>query len=494
MTQVQRSSPQLVILAMAVALIAAVVAIAGSGSQHVSANNPTLAVTPDATTHAPGEFVTFTVDVTNPDPGDVVPGAQLTLVLNPASYVALIFSSLTNPDSHWSCSTPTPGTTGSINCTHTAAWPQGESKQLSVDAWIPANTASDANVRLAGTLTCTNGSSYSFGGSGLVENCGATANGDVDVTAPEASLPVDKFANGECSPTLVASGSVSPSTSGCCAPGISVASISCCGDKRVVAGTVHVATDDDGCGVVPGTEQTYTIFVYNQGPSDAHDVVVTDTLPAGSKAIAINAPAGWTCSAVPAVSKVTCTIPTLPGPGFSGYGETVVIFVTIITNPSGVQGQTFVNTASSASPDDQVVHVASAGVVFLRPEADLVVHKAVASLPGAKLRYRIRVRNYGPSTAVNLTVTDNLAAQYTLATAVTSPAGWPVCAQPALGASGQIKCMKPSLLPGVSGIYTFDVNMLVAPDGRPKNKVTVSSVTFDTKLIDNTATEAATLP
>ena len=56
--------------------------------------------------------------------------------------------------------------------------------------------------------------------------------------------------------------------------------------------------------VSPGEEITYTLTVYNAGPSAAYSVVVSDTLPGEVSLVAIGG-SGWTCTV--SGSVVTCT-------------------------------------------------------------------------------------------------------------------------------------------------------------------------------------------
>lgn len=63
--------------------------------------------------------------------------------------------------------------------------------------------------------------------------------------------------------------------------------------------------------VPPGANVDYTLTVTNNGPSQAIDVTVTDTLPAGATFVSASGP-GWTCGRTG--GTVTCTRPTLdPG-------------------------------------------------------------------------------------------------------------------------------------------------------------------------------------
>ena len=76
---------------------------------------------------------------------------------------------------------------------------------------------------------------------------------------------------------------------------------------------------------VAGTGLTYTIEVSNAGPSDAQNVVVTDTLPAGVTLVATSG-----CAEDPA-GVPTCTLGTIAAGGSASY----TVMVTVDSGPSG---------------------------------------------------------------------------------------------------------------------------------------------------------------
>ncbi|MBK6796894.1 MAG: DUF11 domain-containing protein [Acidobacteria bacterium] len=74
---------------------------------------------------------------------------------------------------------------------------------------------------------------------------------------------------------------------------------------------VSIRKDDSVSAVAGGAPVSYKITVTNNGPSDAQNIEVSDSLPAGLLFEGITAPAGWNCT-TPAVGQggtITCTPP-----------------------------------------------------------------------------------------------------------------------------------------------------------------------------------------
>jgi len=160
-----------------------------------------------------------------------------------------------------------------------------------------------------------------------------------------------------------------------------------------------------------GSNLTYSINVTNNGPSDAASVTMADTLPpnttfvsesqlTGPAFICTNPPVGGT-------GAVSCSIATLT----AGTSATFSIVVQIaVAAPLGPSSNTATVTASSADPNP-ANNSSTAVTTIVLATADLSITKTPAPGPygtGLPLTYTIVVTNGGPSTATAVTVTDIL--------------------------------------------------------------------------------------
>ena len=89
-------------------------------------------------------------------------------------------------------------------------------------------------------------------------------------------------------------------------------------------------------GLVNGqAEISYTVLVRNDGPNQAHDVVVTDAAPGGVTFLSVTQPVNGSCTVTPAL--LSCSLGTL-GPGV----ERSIVLTARVTQPG-----TFVNSATA---------------------------------------------------------------------------------------------------------------------------------------------------
>ena len=147
---------------------------------------------------------------------------------------------------------------------------------------------------------------------------------------------------------------------------------------------------------------TYTLNVTNNGPSQATDVTVTDTIPAGLTFVRF-VPTTLPCTF--AAGTLTCTFPTL------NAGQTSVIGIEA-TVDVGTSGTTIDNTASVTANEAETDTTNNSDTATIGIDTvDLQVTKDVSdSTPneGDTITYTITVRNNGPAPATGIEITDDL--------------------------------------------------------------------------------------
>ncbi len=159
-----------------------------------------------------------------------------------------------------------------------------------------------------------------------------------------------------------------------------------------------IAKVDSHDPAAPGEALTYTLTIHNNGPSDASNVVVTDTLPISVSNI---------------IHSAGCTLFT--GEVVCNLGNLAVDATSIITIAMTIdQGitETLVNEAvvGSETPDITIPNIITETTAIIA-EADLTIAKVDShdpAAPGEALTYTLTVHNNGPSNASNIVVTDTL--------------------------------------------------------------------------------------
>jgi uncharacterized repeat protein (TIGR01451 family) len=156
--------------------------------------------------------------------------------------------------------------------------------------------------------------------------------------------------------------------------------------------------------VVAGQPITWTVTAHNNGPSDAGDVVITDTLPAEVTGVQLAPDAGLTCAAT--ATGFSCTAVALAN------GASASVHVTAVV-PSSSQSTTLVNSAAVASsaPDPSGANNNASATTTVTRQAALSVTKAADPAPfvsGRDATYTIVVSNAGPSDAQATLAADTL--------------------------------------------------------------------------------------
>lgn len=231
----------------------------------------------------------------------------------------------------------------------------------------------------------------------------------------------------------------------------------------------------------PGSNLTYTIEVTNiAGPSDATNVQLTDTLPAGVQFVSgsLNGQAATANG-----NQVTFPAITL-SPGSS---STANLTVAIDDAASG----TLTNTIDVTSdPGDVPGNNSSSVNTLLVPDVNLTVEKTVSSdsaQRGDQLTYTITVTNEGTSAAADVTASDLLPAGVDFVSG-SAPDGTP------LTANGQdVPVTIGDLAGDESATFTIVAAVNETASGTLQNSVSVATATTELNPDDNTATAGTTV-
>ena len=232
--------------------------------------------------------------------------------------------------------------------------------------------------------------------------------------------------------------------------------------------------------VTAGSTLTYTLSVTNNGPDDATDVTLTDTLPAGVTFDSATPDQG-TCNEAGGI--VTCDLGTIA----NGASVDVTIEVTvdsstinILTNMAEVEGNEIDpdDTNNSASEDTNV-----------NTEADLSVAKTDDPDPviaGNSLTYTVTVTNNGPSDATGVELTDTLPAGVTFALGTPDQG---TCNE----AGGIVTCDLGTIVNGASVDVTIEVTVDSSTINTLTNNASVTTTIIDPNAANNTVDEDTTV-
>lgn len=236
-----------------------------------------------------------------------------------------------------------------------------------------------------------------------------------------------------------------------------------------------------------GGDQTFTLRVTNSGnaPTDGSTVTVTDAFagvpPGAFDTITAVSGSGWSCTpATPASTPATvqCTRTDVLAAGDS-YPP-----ISITAQVGGLPNDNIVNTATvTGGGDGDTTNNSTTATGQTTARADVQMTKTASTataLTGQQVTFTMRVRNAGPSTAQDVTVTDtDLAANYTVDSVSSSQ-----------GSCTALPCSLGSLGSGAEATVTVVATVTAGGPGvvSADNTAQASSTTQDPDPTNNSST------
>ncbi len=240
---------------------------------------------------------------------------------------------------------------------------------------------------------------------------------------------------------------------------------------------LSVVTTADVEQAVAGTGITWTVTVRNDGPSTSADVVLRDLLPDGIEVGAVTTGAG-TCEAVDRGGLLRCDLGDLA----PGAIVTVTVTATVAPDADGVLENTAAVVSPTADPDTDDRGGAVAVPVVARADLHLTKQASDATARvGDVVRYTLGAGSRGPSTAVDVVVSDDLPSGVDLVGTPETDTGSCVVADRA------VTCTLGDLVPGDTAVVTLTTRVTAGAEGATvTNSAAVGSVTGELVPDDNT--------
>jgi len=250
---------------------------------------------------------------------------------------------------------------------------------------------------------------------------------------------------------------------------------------------LSVTKTDSPDPVFTGENITYTLTVSNNGPSDAQDVTLTDTVPANTTFAGFSSISQGI--AIFQTGVVTASFGTIA----AGASATLVFVVTV--NAGTTDGTIISNTAdvSSTTTDPDALNNSVTQETTVSA-VDLVVTKDDAPDPviaGTDLTFTITVTNAAVATTAENVLFSDVLPTGTTFVSLTAPAGW-TPSTPAVGGTGTVTATNPLFAAGATAVFTLVVRVGsdVADGATLSNTADVTNDIVDSNLTNNSDTES----
>ena len=260
---------------------------------------------------------------------------------------------------------------------------------------------------------------------------------------------------------------------------------------------LSITKTDSVTTIVPGTQDTYTIVVTNNGPSDVTGATVADLRPAGitndTFTVTPSTGAADTTNASSGSGNINDSVNLN-----SGSSMTYVVTANVSASATGTLINTRLGNCSPSGVTDLVpANNSATDTDTLTPQADLSITKTdgvTTVVPGTQDTYTIVVTNNGPSDVTGATVVDLLPAGITSDTFTVTPSTGAADTTNASSGSGNINDSG-NLDSGSSLTYVVTADISASATGTLINTATVTAASgvSDPTPANNSATDTDTL-
>lgn len=252
--------------------------------------------------------------------------------------------------------------------------------------------------------------------------------------------------------------------------------------------------------VLAGEAGDCTVYIDNNGPSTARNVVLTDASTSdGAFSVTKATASQGGCGSLPPPNQtsgsVTCQLGNLAPATPSGPGR-----ATVVVSYTATEGQTVHDTATvtTDTPDPNSANNTQSTQLPITSLADLQITSDTAApnpvIAGENLTFSVTVRNAGPSTAQNVVLKDQLPAGVTV-TSITLPSSSSCTAGVPGDPFQPATCGLDKLGPGATATMTVVAKVEPTTTGVLHTDASATSVTLDPNNSDNyahTDTDVAT--
>jgi uncharacterized repeat protein (TIGR01451 family) len=243
--------------------------------------------------------------------------------------------------------------------------------------------------------------------------------------------------------------------------------------------------------VTAGSQLTYTITVTNNGPANATNVIVKDTLPGGVTFLSTSA----VCTS--GTIQTGCNIGSLANGASTSFAIQVQVNANLLSNiPASTTNITNTATVSADQLDPDTSNNTTKITTNVIESADLQLSKTckpdqTAALAGSTAFCTIVVYNAGASDAQNVQVTDNIFAStpFTIGTVTPTPSVF-CSATSGTITSGTVSCGFGTIAAG--GTATVTVNFSAKDGGDINDTASVTASTPDPNTSNNSASGKVT--